>query len=112
MARRLFRREEYIVGRIRHPQVLACLSAVAASCGRFAALRMDSLYRCHLCHHTVPTAADNLYQQPGDRVRIGRWHVGRGLAGDLATVVGLPGRTREVPAEGLAVLVVELGVRG
>src|ERR1700733_11729879 len=103
------RGEENIVGGIGSAVLLFGMCGITAGRGSFAALGIDALDRRDARKQSFPAAADYRYQQPGNGIRIGRGHVGRGFSCDAAAIVRFPGGPGEMFSERLAAFVIELG---
>jgi len=67
----LFLRVEEIVGGIPHASFMAGLPSVAVGHGCFATFRVESLNGCDARKQAVAIVADDLDEQPGNRIGIG-----------------------------------------
>ncbi len=85
------------------------MRSVAARSWGFATLGVQALDACGRRQHAVAIVADDLDEKPGNGIGVNR-HIGDGFASHAASVVCLPGGSGEMFAEGLAMLVEELGV--
>src|SRR5258708_9836721 len=101
---------EEVVGGVWNAEFLAEVRSVAAGGRCFAPFGVQTLDGCYAGKHAAAIVADDVDEEPRNRLSVGRRRVGNGFAGNTAAVVRFPGRSGEMPAEEFAILVEELGV--
>src|SRR5712675_1338191 len=104
--------EEQIVGGVWRTDFLADVRSVAAGGGCFASFGVEALDGCGAGEHAAAFVGDDVDQEPGNGIWVGRRCVRDGFAGDTAAIAGFPRRPGEMFAEGLSVVVEELRVGG
>jgi len=82
---------------------------VAAGGGGFAAFGVQALDRDSAREDAVAFMADDVNEEPGYGIGVGRVDAGDGFSVDAAGIVGHPGRTGEMLPESVAILVKEVG---
>ena len=97
--------EEEVVGGVGNAEFLAEVRSVAAGRRCLAPVGVEALDGGSARKDAAAIVADDVDQKPGNRISVGRGRIGNGFAGDTAAVVGFPGRSREMFAEGFAILV-------
>src|SRR6267378_1756726 len=88
--------EEKIVGGVWCTHFLADVRSVAAGGGCFAAFGVEALDSCGAGEDAAAFVGDDVDQEPGNRIGVGRRCVGDGCAGHTAAIVGFPGRSGEM----------------
>src|SRR5713101_8449858 len=101
---------EKVVGGVWNAELLAEVRSVAARRRCFAPFGIETLDGCGAGQHAAAIVADDVDEKPRNRISVRRRRIGNGFAGNTAAVVRFPGRSGEMFAEGLAILVEELGV--
>src|SRR5229473_1442394 len=101
---------EEVVGGVWNAEFLAEVRSVAAGGRCFAPFGVETLDGCGAGQHAAAIVADDVDEKPRNRIGVRRRRIGNGFAGNTAAVVRFPGRSGEMFAEGLAILVEELGV--
>ena len=86
------------------------MSSITTSGRCFATLGVEALDGGGAGEYAGAVVGDDVDEQPGDGIGIGRGSVGDGFTGDATAIVGLPRRSGEMFTDGLAVFVEELGV--
>ena len=84
---------------------------IAARSRRLPALGIDPLNAGRARKHAAALVAHNIHQQPRNRIRIRRRHIGYRFARNAAAVARLPRRPREMFSERFSILVKQLRIR-
>jgi hypothetical protein len=102
--------KEEVVGSVGRAEFLAGVIGIATRAWRFATFGVDALDGGGSCEDASAFMADDVDEEPGDGIGVGRGSVGDGLAVDATGIAGHPGWPGEMFAEEIAVGVEEVGV--